>query len=269
MYKAPICIGGIGGSGTRLFAQILNMDDSIYLGPCINDTDDNIIFTFLFKRIEVLTMNNKQLDNLFTIFRKSMLSIKLNKKELSTIKEIYEKKTSQDYLYDKKETLETLLKYTNLNQKNLTQEWGWKEPNTHMILPFLLKKYKNLKYVHIMRNGLDNAYSKNQNQLKFWTNSKPTPRNNLKYWVYVQKKIIELQKKHPKNILIIKFEDFVLNPDKYILILAKFIEKDLDADKIKQIIKIPNTINQFKKHTLKYFDKSDLIFLRSLGYNTS
>lgn len=119
-----------------------------------------------------------------------------------------------------------------------------------------------------MRNGLDNAYSKNQNQLKFWTNSKPTPHNNLKYWVYVQKKIFDLQKKYPKNILIIKFEDFVLEPDKYISILATFIEKDLDVNKIKQIIKIPNTINQFKNHTLKYFDKNDLAFLRSVGYNT-
>ena len=269
MYKAPICIGGIGGSGTRLFAQILNSDDSIYMGPCINDTDDNIVFTFLFKRLEVLTMKYEQLDKLFTIFRKVMMSIKLNKTEINIVKELYNNGTSQDYLYNRKHTFNELLKYSNKNLKNTTIDWGWKEPNTHMILPFLLKKYKNLKYIHIMRNGLDNAFSKNQNQLKFWTKSKPSPHNNLKYWVYVQKKIIELQQKYPKNILIIKFEEFVKNPDKYIAILADFIQKDLDVEKIKKIIKIPDTIDQFKHHSLKYFDKNDLAFLRSVGYNTN
>lgn len=101
MYKAPVCIGGIGGSGTRLFAQILSLDDSIYMGPCINDTD-NLVFTFLFKRREVLTMKHEQLDELFTIFRKIMMSVKLNETEFRIIKKLYDMKTSQDYLYHKK-----------------------------------------------------------------------------------------------------------------------------------------------------------------------
>lgn len=266
MYKAPICIGGIGGSGTRLFAQILNLDDSIFLGPIINDTDDNLVFTFLFKRLIILKMNETDLNTLFTIFRKVMSSVQLNQNELNIIKKIYQEKTSQDYLYDKKKTYETMINYSNKNYNNITQNWGWKEPNTHILLPFLLKKYKTIKYIHIMRNGLDNAFSKNQNQLKFWTNLKYTPSNSLKYWVQTQKKIIHLQKQYPNNIFIIKFEDFVKYPDKYIPILSKFINKKLNSQKIKSMIKIPNTINQYKNYNLKYFNKEDLEFLKQLNY---
>lgn len=37
----PICIGGVGGSGTRLFAQIIRKL-SIYIGNYLNDTYDNL-----------------------------------------------------------------------------------------------------------------------------------------------------------------------------------------------------------------------------------
>ena len=106
----------------------------------------------------------KDLNQSVSIFRKIMMSVKLNETEFRIMKKLYDMKTSQDYLYHKKNTFYDALEYSKKNLKNTSIEWGWKEPNTHMILPFLLKKYKNLRYIHIMRNGLDNAYSKNQNQ---------------------------------------------------------------------------------------------------------
>ncbi len=47
----PVFVGGVGGSGTRVFAQILQ-GLGVQLGPCLNDALDNLWFTSLLKRPE-------------------------------------------------------------------------------------------------------------------------------------------------------------------------------------------------------------------------
>jgi hypothetical protein len=37
--------------------------------------------------------------------------------------------------------------------------WGWKEPNTHVVLDRLWAELPRLKYVHVRRHGLDMAFS--------------------------------------------------------------------------------------------------------------
>ena len=60
MNNRPITFGGVGGSGTRLFAQIMYLLN-IYNGDCINDTEDNLMFTFLFKNRDILLLNDKEI----------------------------------------------------------------------------------------------------------------------------------------------------------------------------------------------------------------
>ena len=44
--------------------------------------------------------------------------------------------------------------------------WGWKEPRSLYLLPFWRAQFPNLKFVHVVRDGRDMAFSKNQNQLR-------------------------------------------------------------------------------------------------------
>ena len=44
--------------------------------------------------------------------------------------------------------------------------WGWKEPRSHFLLPFLHAKYSRIKLIHVIRDGRDMAFSDNQNQLR-------------------------------------------------------------------------------------------------------
>ena len=267
--EQPICIGGVGGSGTRLFSQILNILN-YNIGDNINESFDNLYFTFLFKRLETLNLSLNRFIELFTIFQKIMLQNEhLNIKEKSIIEYIYKKKNKQNFIYDKKGTYNKFMKEYNLKKKNTNIKWGWKEPNTHVLLPKLLKLYPKIKYIHIMRNGLDMAFSKNQNQLKFWTNLKPTPENSLHYWVNVHKKLFKYQIKYPYNIYIIDFDNFCLNPDNQIPLLLKFLNitpnKNI-INKIKSIIKLPNSIGRYKNHDLSSFNQNDLDFIRTFGY---
>jgi RNase adaptor protein for sRNA GlmZ degradation len=47
--KSPVVVGGVGGSGTRLIADIL-MELGYYIGSDLNKSLDNLAVTLLFKR---------------------------------------------------------------------------------------------------------------------------------------------------------------------------------------------------------------------------
>src|SRR5438128_2372897 len=44
--------------------------------------------------------------------------------------------------------------------------WGWKEPRSIFLLPFLDECLPSLRYLHVVRDGRDMALSENQNQLR-------------------------------------------------------------------------------------------------------
>ena len=70
---APIAVGGVGGSGTRLVARLLR-DLGFFLGADLNESEDTLWFTHLFKRREVLDLSEGQFSELVSIFRTVMTS---------------------------------------------------------------------------------------------------------------------------------------------------------------------------------------------------
>ena len=68
--------------------------------------------------------------------------------------------------------------------------WGWKQPNVQVMVPLIAPYLSGMKYIYVVRNGLDMAFGYNQNQLKyFWgdlllgSDAEATPANALRYWV--------------------------------------------------------------------------------------
>ena len=54
-----VAVGALGGSGTRVIAQIL-MDLGVDLGGVLNEPNDNLIFTALFKSPKWYQLSNKE-----------------------------------------------------------------------------------------------------------------------------------------------------------------------------------------------------------------
>lgn len=46
------------------------------------------------------------------------------------------------------------------------QPWGWKEPRSIFLLPFFHRHLPSLRFLHVVRDGRDMAFSWNQNQLR-------------------------------------------------------------------------------------------------------
>ena len=76
IQNGPVVIGGIGGSGTRVIAEIVALF-GFYLGRDLNDASDNLTFTLLFKRPQWFRKNYLDHRKIFTglrIFEKSMIT---------------------------------------------------------------------------------------------------------------------------------------------------------------------------------------------------
>ena len=86
-YKqnAPVVIGGVGGSGTRLIAECLK-EAGYLMGADMNGANDNLWFTLLFKRIEALSSSKEDFDSLVDIMVNGMTGIqKFTKHQINLI----------------------------------------------------------------------------------------------------------------------------------------------------------------------------------------
>ena len=168
-------------------------------------------------------------------------------------------------------------KIKNINSDKLhLSGYGFKEPNTHIILERLVKFYPNMKYIHVIRNGLDMAFSSNQNQVKLWGHmylSKSDLSNihyaSLKYWCIVHKKILKIgNKMGPNRFLLINFDKMCLKPNKWLKKICKFLNIDVRCSiGLKYLIEKPDSIGRFREYDISIFDPKDIAYVKELGFD--
>ncbi|MCX7770388.1 MAG: sulfotransferase [Proteobacteria bacterium] len=129
------------------------------------------------------------------------------------------------------------LKYRDLRKLNIP--WGWKDPRTTFTIDIWKDIFKNAKILHIYRNPLDVAESLRKREEKLSANFKMTLSKhikeiimkgkigyassfrlrNIKEGILLWKQYIEKAfslNNNTKNILHIKYEDLLTEPEKYL-----------------------------------------------------
>lgn len=279
---ACVAIGGVGGSGTRAIAQILKAM-GFYIGDDLNETYDNLWFTLLFKRPEIIFISDIEFSELADIFVNAMSRKKAySEYQIKLIEQLGEFDRfglTAEYF---KQRADSLLATQILHSVDHgKQAWGWKEPNTHIVLDRLKIAMPNIKYIHVMRNGLDMAFSANQNQLKHWgkhilgnSNLEITPRNLLKYWCRVHDRVIKIGASLGYNFFLLNFDKLISEVEtgesELLYDLLSFINPNLSDDEYKEAFKIiikPKTIGRYKQYDSGLFDKEDIEFVSSLGFS--
>jgi len=176
--NSPVIIGGIGGSGTRVLTEILQLF-GFFLGKDLNIALDNESFTLLFKHPSWLhqNINNPEIiSSRLSLFKKAMTCTQpFTKNELQTLDDItrimavngHNLNNNEGYgewaYYRKKK----IMVESGFREGNYTG-WGWKEPNSYLLLDHYPEVFPGFRYIHVIRHGLDMAFSKNQNQLYNW-----------------------------------------------------------------------------------------------------
>lgn len=287
MYS-PIAVGGVGGSGTRVVAEILKRI-GIYMGSDLNPSNDNLWFTLLFKRpgwfIKESQNNGYGIFKGLSIFEKAMtgqLKPKIRESFFVTQAAIEMSIKGHDHLHSGRGMWPIKRAINILNSRSINLSgyigWGWKEPNTHIYIEYLYRYFNNLRYIHVIRNGLDMAYSNNQAQLFNWgslfgvntDSSIPLPKASLQYWIKANKRAIDLgQRLLGRRFLLLNFERLCLKPVHEINCLLDFLEVDkdnIDLVSLAAVPKRPKSLGRYRKHDTSIFSHDEIESVKDLGF---
>jgi hypothetical protein len=270
-----IAIGALGGSGTRAVAQIL-IQSGIFMGNNLNKPLDNLLFTGLFKNptwYKKASQKNKL--KRFKLFAKYMSgdSIFLHEKIFISLALISNKQHRSGL-----KTYSNLF-FSNPIQRNLN--WGWKEPNTLIYIPEIAEFYKGIKYIHVIRHGLDMAFSRNTQQLQNWgfkfgvefkanDNQNDVARKQLDYWIKANDYAINTGHKLLGNsFYLLNHQALCERPEEEIKKLLTFLKiyttKEL-LQQLKQIPVIQNSYCRYRNHDISIFTNEQLMEVKKMGF---
>ena len=129
----PLLIGGLGGSGTRVLSRIAR-HGGLFMGY-VDHHEDAKAFSRLYQRHARRYLEQGQ---------------RFSPAERATV----------DSFLDKR------LRLHLDGLPGPDHPWGVKNPRSIFMLPYWAERFTGLRFLHVVRNGLDMAYSGNTNQLR-------------------------------------------------------------------------------------------------------
>lgn len=247
----PVWIGGVGGSGTRVIAQLFSQ-----LGFSSGDFTDV-----------------KTRDNIFwPPFKELLLSpaAKSNSRELIVANAFA--------------VFEQLMNNSKDVIASPRNNWYSKVPVSFLMLPELAQYFPRMRYIHLVRNGLDMVFSKNILQAQNWGfyfGVVPNPikykghgyseEDLLDYWIRANEFAIRNgQECLGDRFMLLSFEAVCQDPETYVAKLLKFINEpvmDETVSALASLIKQPSSVNRYKDHDYKHlFTNEQIDTVRQYGY---
>lgn len=213
----PVAIGGLGGSGTRVFAALLRAA-GFRIGPELNDALDNLWFSALFKRRDFVRAAppEAELDRAVRLFRDAMtvgLAGRLSPGDAALLDAIAAAlPPAGRWAVGAEGPAVASLRAS----RGGTGPWGWKEPNAHHFLPALDARLPGLRYVHVVRDARDMALSRSTWQLGHWgprpPEDAPLPVRQLRWWTRANARALDHGAGMGARFLVIEYEDFCARP---------------------------------------------------------
>lgn len=237
----PIFIGGSGGSGTRVFLRILQ-EMGIFMG---------------------LNLEDKTIKGLDSIpFR---LQFARNWKRRFAQQE---KVSLSNYEYSK--AVIDLKKAIVLHREGIPdyyQPWGLKIPISALFLPFLHQQNPKMKFIHVVRDGRDMAFSERNGFLLNWgdiyLDDYHTKIIHLSFpvqmaimWNKLNTRTADYGEQNLKeHYLRIRFEDLCFDPERILKLMIEFINPPIrNINRLQSLIQIPESIGRWKKYESELMD---------------
>ncbi|MFV8818294.1 sulfotransferase [Haliea sp. E17] len=273
---APVVIGGLGGSGTRLVASLLRRM-GVFLGGELNGSLDNLWFSLLFVRRSILLKSESEFDRLAWLFANAMRhGIEVSAEQMELLEAARNCDRSPVLPPELlAQAADSLLRTASGDRKH--PHWGWKEPNSHIVLPQLDRCFPQMKYVYVVRNGLDMAFSENQNQVRYlWGDllledpSAPGPERSLKYWIAAHRRMQGFQERMGGRLHFLNFDRLCREPEAELELLREFAGIQISRKEVAELaatVRVPGSSGRFRQHDLSRFDRADIAFVRDMGFD--
>lgn len=237
-----VFIGGVGGSGTRVVANIFR-ENGIFIGSNLNESLDNLDWPGLRDEVKNQTLSfDEKLNLLKAPFIKFIDSMK--QQALS----------SNAYNHD-------LI--------------AVKVPGSFYYIQFLQAIFGRIYYIHVIRNGLDMAYSGNKNQLKNWgdmfdlkADENCIAKCQIRYWIAANNYAIDSANKYLSGTFKrVEFER--LCTDKYNQTdqLLSFVgAQNKLHESFYDSISLPNTSGRYVNEAPLELDDDEIRSIKKLGF---
>lgn len=285
----PVVIGGVGGSGTRLVAQIF-LDLRYYLGASLNRSLDNLWFALLltnpgwFNRVE--TRAPEAVAARFRLLAKAMTTTDpLSRADLGLALRaglgLLAQSRNRGQVGERLGLLREVrtLARAHTADRSGCRAWGWKAPNSHLFLPHLAALFPEMRYVHVIRHGLDMAYSSNKRQLRLWgprygvavpRRAEDIPPAALAYWVAANQLAVQTgQDLLGGRFLLLNFDALCREPEPHLRALLAFLDLDaaaVDVAALARLPKLPASAGRYRQHDLTRHDPALVEAVRGFGF---
>lgn len=237
----PVVIGGVGGSGTRVAAEMLAAL-GFFVGDDLNHAHDNMRLARRFDEIQSRVPGPPD-----------------GAADISDILAAFERDMHAAYLA----------------QSARRAGWGWKVPANFFILPQLARYFGEIRYVHVIRHGLDMAFSANQNQTRNFGRhygvdaaARPLPEASLAYWIRANGLALETARRLGIEHLVLNFDRLCTDPAGGVAGFLRFLDRpQADGARLAALVEPPASIGRYRDHDLSFVTAADREALRGLGFD--
>jgi Sulfotransferase family len=291
--NGPVVVGGVGGSGTRVVAEMMR-ELGMHTGTDLNKAGDNKWFTLLCKlprwdldeSSQDASSVKRSLEILERAMTGQMAPERDDRKAIAAAVSRSDAWSRNDPLPDDRplswlrDRAASLRRSRRETPSDLSR-WGWKEPNSHLFLAHLRTHFGDrLKYVHTIRHGMYMAHSANQSQVRRWgpyfgvfdRSASPDPSASLDYWIEANDLAIARGKAlGPKAFLLINYDDLCASPREGAARFVEFLGLDPPPQIFERLVSLPNApkpTNPTPPALIEQFGGERLARVRAFGFDT-
>ena len=137
------------------------------------------------------------------------------------------------------------------------RRWGWKQPRSLLLLPFLDACFPRMRFVHVIRDGRDIAYAQNQNQPQMFGWALLGPRKSqelspaclaMAFWNQANMLTATYGEQVMKERYYrIRFEDLCTSPEETLQHFFRFLGEEQDSlESYLPLVRPPQTIGRWQ-----------------------
>ncbi len=288
----PIVVGGVGGSGTRVVAQLL-LAIRCDLGNDLTVELDDALFNLLFYRPSwvgaVLGGDSADVGSgLDLMHARAHGCRRLTRRQTAFVHGAWSDVVRDGHFGGRVGgraasgawAIRRLWRFLRSGSQSRQQRsaWGWKEPTAHFFADHIVDHFLDARYVHVIRHGLDMAYSGNDRQVRRFGSvfgvdldgRPPTPQDMLRYWIRANRRVVDgVCASMPARAHVVVFEELCARPAGEIRRLLDFLGMRVDPsamDTLAGIPKRPRSVGRHRAIDTSMFDDADLDDVARLGF---
>lgn len=277
----PVIVGGLNGSGTRVVARILQ-EMGYYLGQDFNEALDNLWFTLLLKRPRWYLQHREPDDPAVQQVLDLLTRLMMGQDKLSPADWRYILSAAVSYSFEHREhksvwvsrRVMSMARRTAISQSDF-KGWGWKEPHSHFYLPYLARHFPTMKYIHMIRHGLDMAFSGKPEQHDKWgdlfgieAGPSANERTMLEFWLKANQRAVQLgEELLGERFMVLLFDKLCDEPEAQITRIVDFLGvQKVNLDLLVKIPQKPDTKGRYKRHDISIFSPDEIEQVRAFGF---